>query len=192
MYSQLVKKAMANRTSGSNTSGMPSWAKGVIAVAAVGVTIYVLYKINKKIQDVKEGKESKETVKDAYNEVEKYKKAGMKLSFPESNYASAVNTLVKLLSGCETFGTELQAIEEIIKVVKNPLDWSYLIAKFGKKDIPDCGWGSTNYDLPTLLKDQLDTSGVYNINVSGFKKSGFATNSREILEAYFRTRGMVL
>lgn len=169
---------------------LPTWAKGLVALAIVGGVGYIGYKVYKAIKDREGKKDSKETVTDAKKELAALKNET--LSKPESNYASAVNTIVKLLNGCETFGSEVQAIQEIIKVVKKKKDWLYLIDKFGVKDIDDCGWGKTTYDLPTLLKDQLDTSGVYTINVDGYKKSGYAINSVDILEEYLKTKGITL
>jgi hypothetical protein len=42
-------------------------------------------------------------------------------------------------------------------LVKKPIDWYKLVSVFGSRDIEDCGYGKTNYDLVTLLKDQLDS-----------------------------------
>jgi hypothetical protein len=173
-------------------TGLPMWAKGVVAVAIIGGIGYLVYKLNKKIGDLKDSKDSKATVNDATKEYLDMKNQGKKLSYPESNYSSAINTIVKLLNNCDSFMSELQAVEEVIKIVKTPTDWTYLVSKFGNKDIDDCGWGKTNYDLPTLLKDQLDTGGAYIINQVNYKKKGYAFNSVDILADYLKTKGITL
>ena len=153
-------------------SGLPSWAKGVISVAVVGAAAFVAYKIYQTTKSLTGNKDEKAVANENLNEFQKLQKQGQKLSKPQPAYQQCINDIVTKLNGCETFNTELQVIESIIKVVKKPVDWYYLVAKFGNKDIEDCGTfgvGKTNYDLPTLLKDQLDTAGTYTINVDGFK-----------------------
>lgn len=173
-------------------SGLPPWAKGVIAVSVIAAVAFIGYKAYDFFANIKDGKDSKAVANDAKDAVYQLKKDGSKLSFPEVAYSSCITTIVKLLNGCDTFGSELQAVYEIAKVVKTPIDWYYLIEKFAKKDIDDCGWGKTNYDLVALVKDQLDTSGVYSIDINGYKKSGFAVNSVNILEDYLKSKGIQL
>ena len=73
--------------------------------------------------------------------------SGEKLSFPEYNYSSTANTIQKLLDGCDKVTTEEQVVEEIARLVKKPIDWFHLVSVFGNRDISDCGYGKTNYDL---------------------------------------------
>ena len=174
---------------------MPPWAKGIIAVAIVGVAGYVAIQVVKAIKSAKktdDTKKAEETVSEVNKELKEIEKQGGKLSFPESNYSSACNTIVQLLNGAETFGTELQVIQEVMKVVKTKQDWLNLVYKFGVRKVQDILWGETSYDLPTLLKDQLDTAGLYAIDFQGYKKSGWATNTRDILEDYLKKVGVVL
>lgn len=171
-------------------NGLPKWAQGIIAVATVAGIAFVGYKIYLSVNKIKTDKDSKAVSDDAKREADNLLKSGQKLSSPEASYSSVINIIVKLLNGCETFSSEIQVISEVAKVVKTPVDWYHLVAKFGKKDIEDCGWGKTNYDLSTLLKDQLDTAGAYNIDINGYKKSGFAINSIDILDGYLKSKGV--
>jgi len=175
-------------------TGLPKWAQGLIAVAIIGGLGFIGYKIYKGVGKIKEDKDSKAVADDADKALKDELAKGNKLSFPAVNYSSAINTIVKLLNGCETFGSELQVVYEVMKVVKTPADWYYLVKTFGKKDIDDCGWGKTNYDLTTLLKDQLDTAGAYAIDpaINGYKKSGWAINTIDILEDYLKTKGVTI
>ena len=172
------------------TQGLPSWAKGVIAVAVVGGIGFVAYKVYKKFKDIAAQKDAKVVVNENETEYKKLEQSGQKLSFTPNVYSQLVNDIVVKLSGFESFNTELQVIGAIIKVVKKPIDWNYLVAKFGNKDIPDGAWGKTNYDLVTLLKDQLDTSGLYTINEPNFKSTGFAINTINILTEYLTKIGV--
>jgi hypothetical protein len=176
-------------------SGLPSWAKGVISVAVVGAAAFVAYKIYQKTKSLTGNKDEKAVTNENLNEFQKLQKQGQKLSKPLPAYQQLINDIVKKLNGCEDIRTEGQVIEGIISVVKKPIDWYYLVAKFGNKEIEDCGtfgMGKTNYDLPTLLKDQLDTGGFMSINKDGFKRSGFYANSINLLNEYFKTIGVVI
>ena len=178
----------------SNFSDMPPWAKGVIGILIVTGVGVVAYKIYKALHKDEEKKKSKDAVISFSKDVDNYQKQGMRLSFPPSQYASAANTIANLLSGCDTFGSEINAIREVIKVVKNKLDWAFLIKTFGVRSIDNCGIGTgdTSYELTTLLKDQLDLPGPYIIDIGNYKDSGVATSSFQILEKYLATKGITL
>jgi hypothetical protein len=176
-------------------SGLPAWAKGVISIAVVGTVAFVAYKIYQKTKSLAGNKDEKAVTNENLTEFDKLQKQGQKLSKPIPAYQQLINDIVKKLNGCEDIRTEGQVIEGIIAVVKKPVDWYYLVSKFGNKDIEDCGTfglAKTNYDLPTLLKDQLDTGGYMSINKDGFKRSGFYANSINLLNEYFKTIGVVI
>jgi hypothetical protein len=148
------------------TDKVPSWAVGVVVVAGVlafvGGGIFVYTKIKKAIDKKKEEGQGKEVTNDAKSELRNLLNSGVRLSNGESVYSSTANLIQQKLDGCETFTTELEVINTILKVVKNRADWLKLVADFGVRDIDNCGWmtGSTKYDLPTLLKDQLDSKTI--------------------------------
>lgn len=175
--------------------GLPSWAKGVISIAVVGAAVFIGYKLYKKAKDLAANKDEKKVTNENLTEFDKLQKQGQKLSKPIPAYQQLINDIVKKLNGCEDIRSEGQVIEGIVAVVKKPVDWYYLVSKFGNKDIEDCGTfglAKTNYDLPTLLKDQLDTGGYMYINKDGFKRSGFYANSINLLNEYFKTIGVVI
>jgi hypothetical protein len=180
---------------GSNTvfkfySELPSWAKGVVAITGIVVAGIAGYSIYKSVKNAQGKKDSKDAAKDVKEDLKILQQQGMKTSFPDSAYTNAITTIVKKLSGCDGFEPELLAVYEVAKVVKNKFDWYYLVYKFGVKTIPNCGWGDTSYTLPALLKDQLDSSGIYNININGFSKSGYVWSSISILEEYLKSKGV--
>jgi len=141
-------------------NGLPSYAKGIIAIAGTGVVIFAGWKIYKTIQKKGGIKGEKGAVKEADKELQTLIKDGEKLSFPKTNYESTANTIKNLLDGCETAQTEAEVVKNIQLVVKKPVDWYYLIKIFGVRTIDNCGvlTGDTDYDLVSLLKDQLDST----------------------------------
>ena len=146
------------------TDKVPSWAVGVVVVAGVlafiGGGIFVYTKIKKAVDKKKEEGESKAVSNDAKDELRNLLNSGVRLSYPESVYSSTANFIQKQLDGCETLPSEKEVAKEVLRVVKNRADWLKLVSVFGSRDIADCGsfgFSTTNYDLPTLLKQQLDT-----------------------------------
>lgn len=137
---------------------LPTWAKGTIAIVGTAGAVFIAYKGYRAYEKWQLDKDAKAVTNDAKNTFKDLERKGKKLSFPLSNYSSTSNTIATLLSGCETISSELQVVEAIMRLVKNPIDWFYLVSEFGTKEIDDCVYGKTNYDLITLLSDQLDTS----------------------------------
>jgi len=62
--------------------------------------------------------------------------------------------------------SELDVMREVVRVCQNKLDWAKLVRAFGTRTVDNCGWGTgeTAYSLPTLLKDQLDSTEVGGVN----------------------------
>jgi hypothetical protein len=182
---------------GSNTvfkfySELPSWAKGVVAITGIVVAGIAGYSIYKSVKNAQGKKDSKDVAKDVKAELNVLTQQGMKPSFPDSVYSNAVSIIVKKLDGCDGFSPELEVVREVAKVVKNKFDWAYLVYKFGVKTIPNCGWGDTSYTLPALLKDQLDSSGIYTgMDIGGgVSSSGVTSNSFNLLETYLKSKGV--
>lgn len=173
--------------------------RGILTIIIVIVIIIVLWIIYRQIvkytKNLKESKDLKETVDDADNEYNSFIKKGDKLSNPQSAYDGVANVIEKLLSGCETFSSEMDSIKEVIKVVNKPIDWVFLVKTFGVRDIADCGsfgLSTSKYDLSALLKDQLDSSGAYSINnINKYSDSSvFTQNSVTVLEKFLKSRGV--
>ena len=183
---------MAKRKS--NT--LPGWAKGGATLAAIGGGALLIYLLLKKIKDLKSLQtQSAKTATQEYNELAKKDT----LTFAKSTYATTAETIANLLSGCETESTELQVIGEFIKVCKKQIDIEYLKSVFGNRTIDDCGpFGSTDYSLGSLLKDQLDTA----ILVTNTPKklilgnwnvpTGYYSDSIEILDKYLKQNNLFL
>lgn len=180
--------------------GLPPYAKGIIAlvvtIGAAGVA-YLIYKGVKKVTNPGRDNTSNRTENAINDDLNQAINSGQKLSHPKSAYAGAAETILRLLDGCETWHSELQAIGEVIKVVKKPIDWLQLCQSFGQKDVDNCGlWtNDTRYTLPALLADQLDTFVIitpYPKTVLGgyTVPSGSYGESGNILRNYLKTVGV--
>mgnify|MGYP001560790117 CR=1 FL=1 len=145
---------------------LPVWARGTIAIVGTAGALFIAYKGYRAYEKWQLDKDAKAVTNDAKKTYKDLLSKGKKLSFPESNYSSTANTITTLLNGCESILSELQVVEAVMRVTKNPVDWFYLVSEFGTREIEDCVYGKTNYDLITLLSDQLDTSiPVINVRV---------------------------
>ena len=179
-------------------SGVPKWANGIVIVGSVflfGTIAFFIYKKYKKGQEEKDSKQTVKAVDDELTTIKKQGGSNAVPSAPQSTYESTANFIKVSLDGCEMGGTELTVIEAICKLVKKPVDWLLLVKAFGVRSINDCApWGGTTYDLPTLLKDQLDTSVFgYSMDINGYKKSGLrAANSITILTDYLTSKGITI
>ncbi len=182
--------------------GLPTWAKGVVAVGIVvgaGIGVYYLVKFIKSIEKRKGKNDTpKETVDAAKDDLSEAIKNGQKLSFNESTYRGAAETILSLLNGCEiTVHTELNAIAEVIKVVKKPVDWLKLQAVFGQKDVDNCGFFTSDerQSLKGILTTDLDTfvfiTPVPATILGGWKvPTGYYADSILILEKYMKEKGI--
>lgn len=140
------------------TQGLPSWAKGVIAVVAVGGVVFIGYKVYKLLQDITQGKDQRDVIKSVKQEIKQELDAGKSPSHPMSVYRSAVNQIKSNLDNCEAdIDDETNVIKLLTKVVKNNLDWKILQQEWDVKEVDDCMiWTSTKYELAELLEEQLD------------------------------------
>jgi len=179
----------------SQINDMPKWAKGIVGVAAVVLTAFVIREVYKAIKKSAVDKSSKEVVNDASGELDALLKSGMKLSNASSVYSSTANTIEKMLDGCETSTTEMKVVKNIIAIVKNKADWLQLVKVFGTRSISDCGtWGQahTTYDLPTILKDQLDSYQIFIFEKVGSSTYNGAKNTIDVLQSELKKLGITL
>jgi len=185
------------------TEGLPSWAKGVIAISVIAAVGIVAYKVYKLVSNIGEVKDEKAVLNLVDKEIKDKIKAGDSLSKPLSTYASTANAIAAKLEGCETEPKpEIDVIKLVISQVKKPIDWLQLTKAFDIRKIDNCGIlnGETSYELGALLKEQLDwkikaTSTTsekiikqdnfyYNVDVSGSK------TTFEILNIYLKQIGV--
>ncbi len=184
----------------SNISGLPQWAKGVIAVAVVGGVGLVLYNIYKKIKESQGKKNQTDVVKDAKKEEQDLIKSGMKYTHPQSTYSSTANFIQNSLDGCEVPHTELDVVRKVMTTVENKLDWVALINAFGVRVIDNCGFltGETSYSLPELLNEQLGAPSGPGYSVSNGRgytdkyKLGRQEKINAILRRYLKSKGIEL
>lgn len=180
-----------------NTTKLPKWANGVIAVGSVALVGFVVYVIYKSLKKRSEQKDEVKTIDQAKADLKNWLNSGGKLTFANnlSVYNTSANTIQKLLDGCEfSINTELDVFKILIKTCKNQGDWLKMVEVFGTRQIADCGsWGisQTAYTLGDLLKDQMDSGGYVAKNTyDGYTYGGLYSNSVELINEYFRSKNI--
>lgn len=167
----------------------------LITIVIITGIVLLVKEARSYIRRNQERKNPKKVVDESKDELKNLLASGETLSKPDSDYIAVSNTIEKLLDGCESANSELDVVRNIITVVKKPVDWAKLKVEFGVREISQCGsFGQIkdSYDLPTLLKDQLDSSGIYTINIDGYKSTGFAFETLSILNDYFKSVGITI
>ena len=187
---------MAKQLVAVNTTKLPKWANGVIAVGSVALVGFIAYVIYKSLKKKSETKAQAQTVQQTKNDLNNYLKKGGILTYANnlSVYNTTANTIANMMDGCELPNTELDVVRTIVRTVKNQGDWLKLQEVFGQRTIDNCGYwtGDTQYTLADLLKEQLDSTQplVTNEN-AGFKTDKLQyTNTSDLLAEYFRKQNI--
>jgi hypothetical protein len=171
------------------TQGLPSWAKGVIAVSVIAAVGIVAYKVYKLVSNIGEGKDEKVVLDLVDKEIKDKIKAGESLTKPLSTYASTANAIEEKLKGCDSPKSEIDVIKLVIGQVKTPIDWLQLTKAFGKRKIDNCSWGSTDYELGNLLKNELDWNVAGEIKADNYYYNSKASGEKstfDILNIYLK------
>lgn len=147
-------------------TNIPSWAKGAIVVAGIGVA-YVIYK---KINDLTGGGFFEPNLpktpqpKTLDSEIATLSKT-LKLSYPPSNFVLLSNKLKTSFFG---YGTDEEAVYSVFRLMKNNLDVATLIKEFGifkspsswQQPFNDVGEG----DLAEWLSNEMDSDEIKIVN----------------------------
>lgn len=165
-------------------SGLPTWAKGVIAVGGLAIIYFTSRTIIKKINASKDAKDSKQAVQDAIGDKTNLIRKGIKASFPTTQYQTWANSIEQSFEGCDPFGNVSWGADSPLGVVsywsksgynvanifnklKNDVDYLDLVIAWGTRTYDDCGWGTgnvENVDLSKSIADELNDSERNNLN----------------------------
>jgi hypothetical protein len=160
---------------------LPTWAKGVIAVVgvvAVGGVGFAIYKAFKKFGERKDEREVENATQSVLNQLESQ---GITPTLNDADALTLARYIETALTDCETVATEKGVIARVSEAVKNQADWQKLVQTFGVRKISDCmSWTDTEYDLKSLLLDQLDSFDTY----------GFGRRYSEILVENLKAKGV--
>lgn len=146
-------------------TSLPTWAKGIIGVAVVGVTIYAIYKIQKKITEAKQDKPNKSEGKEVENElVALNQNPNTKQTISPSQALSIANTIYNSMIG---LGTDEYAIYGQFYILRNNADFLAVQKAYGTRTVPS---GSIAFvtdfkgTLVSTLRNELNADEAQTIN----------------------------
>jgi len=139
--------------------GLPPWAKGVVAVVAIGAAGYAIYKVTQMLNgdDEQDAKETGEVQLEIERESKK-----KPASYADSQYRTFANTIET--AGFDT-GTDEDAIYSTFRKLKNNTDYLKLLNAWGKPNRKVYEWGvGRNMTLPQYIRWEMNDSEVKKVN----------------------------
>jgi hypothetical protein len=140
-------------------TGLPTWAKGIVAVAVVAGIGYVIYKVTQKLGETEDAdrKEGGEVQSELEQEVKK-----KPASYPDSQYRTFANTIET--AGFD-MGTDEAAIYSTFRKLKNNADYLKLLNAWGKPNRKVYEWGiGRNMTLPQYIRWEMSDGEVKKVN----------------------------
>jgi hypothetical protein len=137
-------------------TGLPGWAKGVIAVGVVAGVGYVIYTLVKGAKNVKENKTERQEDRAWNDELKKYTDKNK----PTLSDATILSLANKIHAAMDGYGTDEEAIIKAFRQLKNSADFASLQAAYGIQEISSGTWnpeanfkGNLTASLSTELSD---------------------------------------
>lgn len=153
---------MANQKALTNLfTGLPLWAKGVLALLIVGIIIYIAIQAKNIIKSVSDKIAEKKSEAATKSELKDYAKQGIKPSYMDSQYKGWANKIGAAMDG---FGTDEDAIYDVFRLMKNDADVLKLIEAYGTRTFPGMFMGETSFTLSSALQDELNRSELNKLN----------------------------
>jgi|694.fasta_scaffold01037_25 hypothetical protein len=156
---------MANNKAFEVWSGLPTWAKGTIAVGGLAVIYFAGRGIWKRIiQNINKQKDLKVQY-DAKAEERQLAQQGIKRTLSDSQLQAMCQKIVEAFDGC---GTTEESVYQVMKQMKNKADVLALISTYGIRKYDQCNWnegfGDNEYTLPRAIESELDSSELSELN----------------------------
>jgi hypothetical protein len=139
--------------------GLPPWAKGVVAVVAIGAAGYAIYKVTQMFNgdDEQDAKETGEVQLEIERESKK-----KPASYADSQYRTFANAIET--AGFDV-GTDEAAIYSTFRKLKNNTDYLKLLNAWGKPNRKVYEWGvGRNMTLPQYISWEMNDSEVKKVN----------------------------
>lgn len=144
--------------------GLPSWAKGALAVGSFAVAGLIGFAIYNKIKKAAALKKDREAQRAVDSEIEDMKKSGMK---PTISKAQATLLAETLKSAFDGYGTKMDDVTRVFEQMNNDLDVLGVINTYGIREISSGRFNpEPNYKggLVGTMSDELTGDEVKKIN----------------------------
>lgn len=136
------------------TTGLPPWAKGVIAIGLLGGVGYAIYRLSKS------GKKLL-TIDEAKQDVKELQQAGVKQSYMDAAYIGFADAIYAARSGNNVFGTVEDTIYNTFRKMNNDLDIAKLTKAFGSRRL---SYSLQEGTLGGFINDEFDAEEIDTLN----------------------------
>lgn len=141
---------------------LPGWAKGLILIMFILVILYVVYVGVKGIKKLIDIAKSRELLSDSDTQIKALQQNGQQQNFSNAQYTAWAEAIAQAMNG---YGTDEQAIENIIMQLHNDVDCYKLIQAFGTRTVTG-GWGIGDFtgNLAQCFASELDSGEIQDMN----------------------------
>jgi hypothetical protein len=142
-------------------STLPPYIKGVIAIATIGVTGFLIYKAYKGIQTFKYNRDNRQEDK-AWN-----KELDSQQQRPTLSQVQLMSMSTQLFVAMDGYGTDEALIYSVFEKLNNNADFAALVSAYGIKEISSGRFNpAPNFkgNLIGALSDELSASELARIN----------------------------
>lgn len=149
---------------------LPSWTKGIIALAVLGAVGFIGYKLFKVAGTIKQEGGSKQETNAANDELEKLNNEGKVPKLTAAQHSAIANKLETAFSG---MGTDWGAVKSAFETIKTYPDMLAVIKAYGTRTIPSGIFLIDDFKgtLSGACTSELDSSERKEINAI-LKKNG--------------------
>lgn len=170
---------------------LPTWAKGVTLIAAIGIPSYIGYTIYKNKQNEKERLKRLEDMKSVDDTIKNLQNSGQKQSYPDSQYLIFADVLYGSMDGC---GTEVNKIYDVFDKMNNDIDVNKLISAYGVDKKISC-WASGSHigGLASSLTKELGLNlfdGIYKTRFGYDCTKGNGLSQMKVLNCILNSKGI--
>lgn len=155
----------------------PGWAKGLLVVSVVGITIYTGFKIYGGIRTAIRKAQASKSIADVAGERKDLENSGISASFANSDYKGWATSIEKQFEGCDFFpaiwipggigfSRSGKLVYDILGQFKNNVDFLKLVEAWGIRTYDACGFSGNveNVNLYGAITDELSTSEIDFLN----------------------------
>jgi hypothetical protein len=156
-------------------NSLPPWAKGVVVVGGLAITYVIINGIVKKIKADASLKKERGTVDFQNQELQNIINAGIRPTFPQSQYAQWADEIQNQFDGCDVspfsdsigfFSNSGATLKSIVDNLENDADFLALQTAYDIRTYDQCGWwmGNVTGTLSKAVNDELATNEIAKIN----------------------------
>lgn len=146
-------------------NGLPTWAKGVIAVAGVAIVYFTTKSIIKSIKRKKEEQDNRDLLDAAERRKRELDKQGIRQTLSDAQLESFSQKLAQAFADC---GTTEESVYTVFKALKNEADIQALIKIYGTRPYSGCNlygeFGDIKNTLPGAMESELDSAETKKVN----------------------------